>query len=630
MLREPWLRILWLAAMLLSAVVVAAEDIQLDISGVSGEVRENVEASLRLNRLRTAPDLDAETIRALHDTAEAEIARALEPFGFYRPTIESELLPPESGVTEWRASYRIDPGRPVPIAVIATSMLGPGKEDPDLIKLANSFPMLEGQPFRHFDYERAKQELLAEIRTAGYLDADYDERRVEIDVAAYAANVRLRIDTGPLYAIGPITFEQSLFAEEFLERYLVLEPGEAFDTSAIAEQRRLLNRSGYFEEVLIQRGEPGVDGSSAVPLNISLTPFKANRYRGQLGWGTDTGAGLQGDWNRRYIGRHGHRFLFGGSAVQDQSRVAADLRYTIPLDPLTDERFELATRIQSRTVDFEDVELDQGGETQIVTALLSGYWHFPLPSVGEFELVGRAGLSLVGESYDVFEILFGNLPENSQEAIIDFIGDEAFDTLAPSFEAVVPSFRLTARRTDDDLFIRKGDFFDLEVLGADEAAGSNIDFWQLRLKSWNIRPVGDSGRLLLRTAVGYSDAETRNVLTADFNRMPEYYEFRAGGPRSVRGYRFEELLPASGITGGKHQLTGSIEYEHEIIPDWSVAAFVDAGNVFNDWENIDEQIGAGLGARWRSPVGVARVDLAFPLDDSEDSFQLYITVGPEF
>ena len=616
--------------MLLPFGVLAGEAVELTIEGVTGEARDNVRNALRLNRRRNDPDLDGAAIRELHETAEAEIRRALEPYGYYRPSIESELRPPETGGQAWVARYDIDPGPPVPIAELDIRIAGSGAEDPELVALVQSVPLAEGQPFRHVEYESAKQDLLTSIRTRGYLDAEFDQRRVEVDVAAYTASIRLAIDTGPLHVIGPITFEQSLFAQDFLDRYRVLEPGAPFDQSAITEQRRVLSRSGYFEEVAIEQGEPGTDGRPAIPLKVVLTPFKANRYRLQFGWGTDTGAGIQGDWNRRYLGRQGHHFTFGGSAVQDQTRVAVDLRYNIPLDPLVEERLELGVRHQSRGLDFEDVELDEGGETRIVSSLVAAFWHLPVASLGDFELSSRAGLSYVRESYDVFEVLFGNLSQNAQQRIIDAIGQTAFETLAPDFDTVVPSVRLTARRTDNDLFIRRGDYFDLELLGADRSLGSNVDFRQLRFDSWTIRPVGEVGRLLLRTAAGYTDAETRNVLSVDFNRMPEFYEFRAGGARSVRGYRFEELFPGNAITGGKHQLVGSVEYEHQVTTDWSVAAFVDAGNAFNDRDNINEKYGAGLGARFRSPVGVARLDLAFPLDDSSDSFQIYITVGPEF
>lgn len=349
-----------------------------------------------------------------------------------------------------------------------------------------------------------------------------------------------------------------------------------------------------------------------------------------MGWGSDTDFGVQADWTRRYLGRYGHHFTLGGTAVQDRDRLAADASYVIPLDPLRGDRLELAARHESKELTYDDVELDEGGDTRIATNLLSVFWHLPDKPLGSFEWQQTAGLSLVQEDYDVFEVVFGNLSNEAQDAIIDVIGRKAYNTLAPDFDAVVPGLRFVLRRADDPLYIRRGDFYKLELLGAEESLGSNISFWQARFNSWNIRSIGDSGRLLLRSALGYSDANSSTILEVNFNEMPEYYEFRAGGARSVRGYSFEELFPSDAITGGKHQIVASVEYEHEIIPDWSVAVFVDGGNAFNDFDNIDEKFGTGIGVRWRSPVGVARIDLGFPLDDSDDSFQVYITVGPEF
>ncbi len=127
-----------------------------------------------------------------------------------------------------------------------------------------------------------------------------------------------------------------------------------------------------------------------------------------------------------------------------------------------------------------------------------------------------------------------------------------------------------------------------------------------------------------------SDADSTEVLGVNFNKMPEYYEFRAGGARSIRGYGFETQFPQDTITGGKHELVLSLEYEYEVIPDWSVAGFVDSGNAFNSWDDFDEKTGVGLGVRWRSPVGLVRVDIGVPVDDADESFEVYITVGPEF
>lgn len=628
--RTPAVATLVVLLLLLSWPAAAREPLDIVVTGLSGDPLLNVQASLSIEQRRLDDGLSADLIRSLHAQAEREIRRALEPFGYYRPEIKTALRPPDKPGQAWGATYTIDPGQAVPIGEVDVQFSGAGAVDTALEDLPGQILPHTGSALEHTGYESAKRTLLSQVKDLGYLDADYTEHRVEVDMESYTANMVLAIATGPRYVFGPIVFEQDLFAPEYLDRYLTLQPGEPFSQARLASQRRALSKSGHFQEVAIAPGEPSDAQPPAIPLHIRLVPFKPNRYRGRVGWGTDTEFGVQADWTRRYVGKYGHHFTLGGAAVQDRDRLAGDFSYMIPLDPLSGHSLELAARHESKDLTFEDVELPEGGETRIETNLGSVFWHQPRRNLGRFELRSKAGLSLVGETYDVFEVLFGNLPGDDQQVIIDLIGAQAYDTLAPDFEAVVASIRLSARSANDPLYIRRGDYINLELLGSNESLGSNISFWQLRMNTWNIRPTGDHGRFLLRSAVGYSDARNRTVLGVNFNQMPEYYEFRAGGARSIRGYGFEELFPIDGLTGGKHQLIGSMEYEHEIIPDWSAAIFLDGGNTFNDFDDINAKLGTGFGIRWRSPVGLARIDVGFPLDDGEDAFNVYITVGPEF
>lgn len=642
-------------AVLPAQPALADELVEVRFLGITGELLDNVRASVTLEQRRHQKGLGAAAIRELHAQAPGEIARALEPFGYYRPAIRSELREParpgaaqpgaaqpgaaqpgaaRPGATQpggsWQATYNIDPGPPLPVAEVDIGFAGAGAGDPALVEIAAGLPLQQGATLDHRRYEAAKRDLVTQVRERGYLDAELEAHRVEVDLGAYEARVRLRVDSGPRYVFGEVQFEQDRFRPEYLARYLLIEPGTPYSSAQLARQRQALSRSGHFREVEIQP-LPATDGEPpAIPLRIRLEPYLPNRYRGRIGWGTDTGIGVQLDWTRRFVGGRGHRFILGGAVVEERNKLAGDFSYLIPLDPLAGSLLELSARHESKDLNFEDVELDEGGETRIETNLLSTYWHLPRTSWGGFEVDAVPGFSLVTESYDVFEVLFGNLPQSAQDTIIERIGPQAYDTLAPEFEALVANLRLSLRRSDDRLFIRRGDSLKMELLAADEKLGSNIGFWQARLGSWHIRPLFDTGRLLVRTAFGYSDAKSREVLGVNFNLMPEYYEFRAGGARSVRGYGFEELYPGDTITGGKHQLVGSLEYEYEVIPDWSVAVFLDAGNAFNDFDDIDPKLGTGLGLRWRSPVGLARIDLGIPLDDAEDSFQVYITVGPEF
>jgi translocation and assembly module TamA len=247
------------------------------------------------------------------------------------------------------------------------------------------------------------------------------------------------------------------------------------------------------------------------------------------------------------------------------------------------------------------------------------------------ELEEELGLSYIGERYDIFEMLFGHLGSAQRQAIANYIGEQGMDTLAPSFVALVPELAWSYRRADDRLLPRDGELLRLELRGAAEGLGSNLSFLQTRLRSVMIRPMRDRDRLILRGDFAYTDAETRDSgLGTTFNQIPEYYEFRTGGDRSVRGYAYESLLPATSITGGKHLLVGSLEYEYALFGDWSLAAFYDAGDAFDDYGELNLRQGTGIGARWRSPVGLVRLDLAVPLEDTGDSFRVHLTIGPEF
>ncbi len=622
---------LLLLAMGVVGTALGEEQLELRISGLKGEPLDNVRASLSLERHRLQGGLSAETIRRLHAQAPGEIARALEPFGYYRPKVDAQLREPARQGEAWRAGYRIDIGPPVPIAALEIGFEGPGAQDPAAAALASGLPLQSDPTLDHRRYESAKQELVNGLRELGYLDAVLARHRVEVDVEAYTARIQLQVNSGSRYVFGPVEFEQDRFDPAYLARYLILEPGAPYSRTQLTRQRELLSKSGHFRSVEIQPLPATGDQPPAIPLRIVLETYLPNRYRGSLGWGTDTGVGVQLDWTRRYVGGRGQRFNLGGAAAEDRNRLAGNLSYLIPLEPLEGSQIELIARHESKDLTYEDVELDRGGDTRIATNLLTALWHRPRILWGDFELAHAPGLNLVTESYDIFEVLFGHFPQEDQEFFIDnVLGREAYGILTPDFEAVAPSLRFSLRRSDDRLFIRRGDYLSLILLGAHEDLGSNISFWQARMQSWHIRPLFGSGRLLLRTALGYSEAEDETVLGVNFNQMPEYYEFRAGGARSVRGYGFEELYPEDTITGGKHQLVGSIEYEHEIIPKWSLAAFLDGGNAFNNFDDIDPKLGTGLGVRWRSPVGLARIDLGIPLDDADDSFQIYITVGPEF
>jgi len=115
------------------------------------------------------------------------------------------------------------------------------------------------------------------------------------------------------------------------------------------------------------------------------------------------------------------------------------------------------------------------------------------------------------------------------------------------------------------------------------------------------------------------------------DELPPSLRFYAGGDQSVRGYGYKELGPedASGkVIGGQYLTEVSIEFERRINKTWSIAAFYDLGNAYDDI-NADLQSGAGLGGRMTLPFGQIRLDVASALSDADFPVRIHLSIGAD-
>ncbi|HSM22580.1 MAG TPA: BamA/TamA family outer membrane protein, partial [Rubrivivax sp.] len=85
------------------------------------------------------------------------------------------------------------------------------------------------------------------------------------------------------------------------------------------------------------------------------------------------------------------------------------------------------------------------------------------------------------------------------------------------------------------------------------------------------------------------------------------------------------------VGGGTSLLTTSVEVARPILssmPSLWGAIFVDAGNAANGFDELDLFLGAGVGLRWRSPVGPLRLDWAWGREVGD--WRLHFSVGIAF
>lgn len=564
--------------LLLVPRALLAATLDVGATGVSGELRDNVIAALGIYQERGRSDLTPARVRRLHQRAPDEIRAALEPFGYYRPRIEPTLV--QDGDT-WTARYRIEPGPAIPAATVDLDIAGEGANDPALRAVIERFPIERGDPLNHAAYEGAKRRLEALAAERGYFDLRFTRHEIRIDLEAYRAGIYLHVDTGPRYRFGEVTIEQNLIDPELLARYVRLQPGDPYTTAALLDLQNALTSSNYFGEVQVD-ADPREARDHTVPVRVQLTPRKQDKYTFGVGYGTDTGPRGQIGWERFYLNPQGHhtRVELRGSQIE-QSLTAG---YFIPIrNPRTD---QLAF-----TGGYE--------ETDTSTATTKARRLAVSRSTVRGHTLETLSLTHLREEFDL------GLQTGSTSLLL-------------------PGVSWTYYLGEERIYTRRGARALLDLRGASDRFASDTSLVQARIHTKAILPVAGFGRLLGRVEIGKTRVD-------NFDELPASLRFFAGGDVSVRGYAYNSLGPSDAtgdVIGGRNLLVGSVEYEQQVVGNWAAAVFYDAGNALNDFSDPLKE-GAGVGVRWRSPIGQIRLDAARALSDAGRPWRLHLYIGPD-
>jgi len=568
-----------LLAFTLPAIASAQVAVRVDISGLDATLEQNVRLFLSIEQQKDHAMMTPGRLRRLHKKADAEIATALQPYGHYRPRIESRLKKIDTG--EWQASYTIDAGPAIPIGEFNLRIGSPMAEDPELQALLAAESLKAGNAFSHLDYENFKASLAQLAAERGYFRAEFIEQRVEIDLENYQARIALDFESGPRYRFGEVRLRQDMLETELLSRYITFKRGDPYELDQLIAFQQTLNDSGYFKSVEISPGEATLE-SNEIPIDVSLRPRKPHRYDFGLGYGTDTGARTSFGWQMPRVNRRGHKLDTEIRISEIGYSLLANYRVPV-LNPRTDQ------------VVYSFGEIDEAFEDS------------------ESHL-RRVGVSLNHSRGDWRETLSLNYQEE------DFVVADIDDRTT----LLIPG--ISWSRTWGSNFINALDGlrFDISLRGASADLASDIDFSQVRGGIKFITSLDRRNRIIARGGIG-------STSTQEFDRLPTSLRFYAGGAQTVRGYAYQSLGPTDDdgeVIGARYMMFGGIEFEHYFNDRWGLALFYDAGNAIDDLGD-DLESGAGFGWRWKSPVGPVRIDLANAISDPDRPWRLHINIGPD-
>lgn len=485
-----------------------------------------------------------------HMTAEEirlHVLSALQAFGYFKAEISVHIIDAQ------KAIININPGPLTYISSIKVQLIGEGANNPILKKTIQELTLKDGNPLIMPEYNKAKLSISNTAETLGYLHGTFSTAEVLIK-ENNSAQISLVFNTGPLFYFGQAQFNPSTISPKLLHRYVPFKANQTYSTDLVLKLNNDLASSGYFSSVLVK---PKIsDSNTSVPIEVLLSPVPKYSYSLGAGYGTDTGVRGRAGLYVIPVNSQGHKFnmIAQGSVSQN----ALQAQYLIPgTNPVTDQ--------YTITGNFSNLNYT------------SGYSNAYLLSLGQqhnLDWYKRAlSLNALYESFNYTE-----QPKSEQFMLY-------------------PKGKWTFSKTTSPLFSPTGYTVSLTALGASKAVLSKESFAQGIFDAraaYMIKPI--KFRLYAHVLQG---------LTAinDINQLPLSLAVLLGGTDNLKAFSFNSIGP------GKMVSYGGFELQKELVKNWYILGFYDAGAVY-DPSLQSTLYDAGAGLMWVSPIGPIKLGLA--------------------
>ena len=546
----------------------------------------------------------------------ARLRTALESFGYYNATVTITAAghpgddPALPGVLA-----AIPKGQTAPVALAfatgprftlgAVSLDDAGEALPPAAITA--FGLHTGQPAIASDVLAAQGRLLDALREDGHALAEVRTPTAILHPDRHTLDIGYVVHEGPRVDIGSITLDGlRQVNERFVRRRLLLHPGQLYQPSTIEAARQDLASLGVFSDVAVRIGQKLQDDGQ-IPLIFTFAEARRHTVSAQIGYSTDLGGSAGVTWT--------HHNLFGNAEQLDLTALATGLGGTseqgLGYDVFANlSKPDYYRRDQTLVLRVEGLKQDLQAYNQTallaraaINRKLSKYWSVSVGAGAEQDLI-----------FDYWFTVFYTLVSLPLSGAYD--STDLANPLDPATHGIrvglgaTPTYSLTAG----------GAFFTIL-----QATGSTyFDLHRIDL--------GAAGRSVI--AVRGTVASVQGASTF---QLPPDQRLYAGGSATIRGYKYQgvgPLFPDGNPVGGTSLDAATVEFRQRLFKSFGAALFADAGQVSSHSAPFEGtlRVGAGVGARYYTPIGPIRLDVAVPLNKPPggDSFELYIGLGETF
>ena len=558
---------------------------------------------------------------ALRRRDEETIADLYKANGFRDVKVASRTADDYKGRKGDEAVFlTIDEGPQYKIA--ALQIIGASKLN--IAKTVDSLNSQTGQVFSDFDVATDRETILAEYGRNGFQNAAV-EWDTEPGPRPDTVDLRFMIDEGDqqfvrqIVATGLETTRPSLVQKRF-----DLKPGDPLSQAAMADTQRKLYDLGIFAQVNMAIQNP--DGEEDQK-NLLYDIEEARRYSITTGFGAEfarigsgnaltdlSDPGGQAGVSPRVTLDMNRLNLFGtGQSLTFQSRLStlqkrASISYFIP------RIFSLTKFDATFSILYDDTH-----------------------DVNTFRAIRREAAGQMVERYSKSITMFYRF--NYREVGVSdlAINPELVPLIAQSVRVGIASFNLVQDRRDDPIDPHKGIYNTVDVGLATRAFGSQTSFARVLARNATYYKLGPKLVLARETQFGVEPAFNVSATAAQSaeeqgDPIPLPERFFGGGGTTQRGFPQNQAGPRDSTTGfplgGSALFFNNTELRFPLYgPNVNGVLFEDAGNIYSSIGQMSFRVdqrntedfnymvhAAGVGVRYRTPVGPLRLDLAYSIN----------------
>jgi translocation and assembly module TamA len=486
--------------------------------------------------------------------------------------------------------------------------------------------------------------LLTALENQGYAFAKVDPPVAYEDPDQHVLNLSFHVVTGPRVEVGEIAFEGLKRVHEGLvRRRLLLHTGQTYSAVAVEQARKDLLTLGVFAAVSVRLGD-APDGSGRVPITFRLRERLRHAVSLSAGYSSDLGGSGGVTWSDRNVRGNAEQLNLSATATNLGGTAATGLgydtsaKYIIPEFAHRDQALQFAVGALKQSLQAYDQIAETSGVT--LSRKLSSLWTASSGVSAVHETVTQENTTHV---YTLFALPLGILYDSTGLAspLVDAThGLRASFSAAPTLSRGQPNTSFLVTQASIATYL------DLHRLFG-SAPGRSV---------LALRALGGS-------ALGASEFdETIGGRTVRVPALPPDQRFYAGGSGTVRGYRYQSVGPQfpdnGNPVGGAAMAAVNVEFRQRLGANFGVALFADAGEVSESLSPLAGAlhsrrcspptvppgttsspstttcwaVGVGAGARYYTPIGALRLDIAVPTDrrSNDDRFEVYIGLGQAF